>query len=596
MTNGLFFRDPLLYLSRSFGLTLPGSGHDVNIMTRVKEMIMPHRSSCRRRLWRYGVLSGLGLLLAACSASRPGSRNVEGTWGLDVIRAISEDPQNIVLPILKCELDGFAEDVSEYRAWAVKRKAPEGRIVATIPSAGTYYPAFIFYDAAGDERIGIFVDGRQVGTAVADADDNRQKLFFVTEPQTFRGGEKLELRALNAEGAYRTEDLLLLKQKPQARQPAYTITSLDARPQAEGGNATASITWITSWPAACTVESDGGNVTEDLPLNNHRIVLGKLEPRRAYRYRVIARARDGRTIASEWQNFRTDPPTVVAGKVPRGQVRLDVEKATVTCTFPVTAGVPFPEGALGSDQQLRLADGTPLQTRVLERWKDGSLKWVLLDFQTAKPAATLEYGTEVSRKPVVAPVKVAEDRDSVAVDTGKVKFTVNKHKFGLMDSVWLDGEQIISPQKPAGFYLTGPDGTVYTSLAAPEEVVVEESGPVRAVVRISGQHQSEGGRKFFAYSVRLHAWAGQPFIRVQHTFGNNDTAGDFTDLNSLVLRIPLARAGERWSLGGRTGTFRDREAVRLVQHTDNHSPSSRVLSWKAGARRIGPNGPAARVR
>jgi len=46
------------------------------------------------------------------------------------------------------ELDGFVEDVSEYRTSAANCKAPYARIVATVPSAGAYYPAIIFYDGS----------------------------------------------------------------------------------------------------------------------------------------------------------------------------------------------------------------------------------------------------------------------------------------------------------------------------------------------------------------------------------------------------------------------------------------------------------------
>src|SRR5581483_9261173 len=138
----------------------------------------------------YTALSGMALLTAACRSSQPAGKNVEATWGLDVIRAISEDPQNVVLPILKCDLDGFTEDVSEYRTWAVKRTTPNGCITATVPRAGMYYPGFVFYDGPGDERIDVFVDGAKAGTAVANTDDNRQKLFFLLSLTRLRAAKK----------------------------------------------------------------------------------------------------------------------------------------------------------------------------------------------------------------------------------------------------------------------------------------------------------------------------------------------------------------------------------------------------------------------
>ena len=501
--------------------------------------------------------------LVGCAARQNAGKNVEATWGLDVIAAAVADSQNVVLPILKCSLDGFVEDVSEYRAWAVKRQAPNGRIVATVPTAGTYYPAFIFYDGPGDERISISIDGREAGTAVASVDDNRQKLFYLTNPQTFRGGEKIELRALTADGLYRTEDLLLLKSKPQARQPAYTIANLGARP----GPTSAAVTWVTSWPAACTVETDGAQVSEPTAMNNHRVVLGKLSPGRSYRYRVVAQTREGRRVASDWQTFQTGEPSAPLGMAARERLALKLEPGRL----PVTAGIPFAQGALGSDSQLRLLDAgsreLPLQTRVLERWRDGSVKWALLDFEDAEPGATLEFGNQVARARADSPLRVTEDADAVSVDTGKLKFTVSKRRFGLLDAAWYQGDKVID--RPAVFSLTGSDGTVYTSAAAPEEVVVEESGPVRAVVRVSGHHQAADGRKLFTYSVRLHAWAGQPYLRIQHTFGNDNGATDFTSIRGLSLDLPLAGTGSEWSMAGRSGGFRGSQAVELKQHTDD---------------------------
>lgn len=49
---------------------------------------------------------------------------------------------------------------------------------------------------------------------------------------------------------------------------------------------------------------------------------------------------------------------------------------------PVTVGVPWPRGALRDATHLACIgpDGeVPLQTEVLERWPDGSVRWVLCD-------------------------------------------------------------------------------------------------------------------------------------------------------------------------------------------------------------------------
>ena len=54
--------------------------------------------------------------------------------------------------------------------------------------------------------------------------------------------------------------------------------------------------------------------------------------------------------------------------------------------WPVTSGIPVPQGRLqpGDSVILQTVEGVavPLQTEVLGFWPDGSIKWLLLDFQT----------------------------------------------------------------------------------------------------------------------------------------------------------------------------------------------------------------------
>jgi YetA-like protein len=78
---------------------------------------------------------------------------------------------------------------------------------------------------------------------------------------------------------------------------------------------------------------------------------------------------------------------------------------------PVTVGLPWPRGAVKDDRCLRLIgpDGTEqvLQTKVLDRWPDGSVRWCLFDFlatwdgkfsgeaQSSEPSAASGYRVEV---------------------------------------------------------------------------------------------------------------------------------------------------------------------------------------------------------
>jgi len=246
---------------------------------------------------------------------------------------------------------------------------------------------------------------------------------------------------------------------------------------------------------------------------------------------------------------------------PAGVVRVDE---------PVTSGVPLPKGAVTDVGRLRLVgpDGKPVpaQFRVLSRWwkglegpkgaafanGDGSIKWVLVDFQANVPVkgsagVTL---TDGGAAPAATPLKVSQTAEAVAVVTGPLKFTVSKTAFHLFDSVWLDAngdgtfsddEQVLKARPGDGFVIVGMDGKRYgsaTHAVGPLKVTVEEAGPLRAVVTVEGVMRAgdnaggydlvgpsgsgtvhvpgRDGEKI-GYTVRIHACAGKPYVRVFHT-------------------------------------------------------------------------------
>lgn len=223
--------------------------------------------------------------------------------------------------------------------------------------------------------------------------------------------------------------------------------------------------------------------------------------------------------------------------------------------WPVTSGVPFGQGILrdGDSTALFAANGQqlPLQTEVLSRWGDGSVRWLLLDFAVdlcphEKKSLTLGYGDSVRRAPVADGVRVISSEDSVVLCTGPMQAILSRNHFRLLDDVRLDHNQDrkfsederVTCSDNAGIILRTPDGETFTADQATAQVKVEQNGPLRACVRWEGQHASQQG-KMFRYVVRIHAFRGQPFLKMHYTFINDYQPELMAKLDWLALTFSL---------------------------------------------------------
>ena len=110
---------------------------------------------------------------------------------------------------------------------------------------------------------------------------------------------------------------------------------------------------------------------------------------------------------------------------------------------PISGGVPLPRGRFKTGQPFAFfkpgGREVPCQVTPLVAEPDGTLRWILLDFQGDVPAK----GTSKSLLKAVQPrakssvsLRVKEDADAVTVDTGRIKFVVDKKApFGLFKTV-----------------------------------------------------------------------------------------------------------------------------------------------------------------
>ncbi|MEA3401111.1 MAG: hypothetical protein U9R79_07705, partial [Armatimonadota bacterium] len=181
---------------------------------------------------------------------------------------------------------------------------------------------------------------------------------------------------------------------------------------------------------------------------------------------------------------------------------------------PVTTGVPFPEGALESGENVRLLDEAgaelPLQVTVTGEYPDGSVRWLLLDFQADLPAEgatfTLEFGEDVTRAPIDYPLSI----DLSA------------------------GEPFFLP------YFVDDAGIEYqvdrADIVAAAEI--ELAGPMRGVVTARGWYVNDVGEQKCRYIVRIHGYRGKPYVRVFYTWIMTEDSRELR-FSDIGFRIPM---------------------------------------------------------
>ncbi len=225
--------------------------------------------------------------------------------------------------------------------------------------------------------------------------------------------------------------------------------------------------------------------------------------------------------------------------------------------WPVTSGVPFAPGALPAAAAVTLWDDhgrpVPLQTDTLGRWPDGSVRWLLVDFQTDLASGeqrtfTLRPGPGGVAAPLATPLRVMSEEGRTVIETGPLRLELDREGFDPLGAVWLDrdGDGRFSAEERVtgaggGFFLRDPQGRRFEAARAPAEIVVEEAGPLRACVRVTGRHADADGT-MFGYVVRLHAFRGQPFVRCCYTFINDRQDVVMATIKELGLTVRLAAA------------------------------------------------------
>ncbi|MEN3308390.1 MAG: hypothetical protein V7603_4592 [Micromonosporaceae bacterium] len=270
----------------------------------------------------------------------------------------------------------------------------------------------------------------------------------------------------------------------------------------------------------------------------------------------------------------------------------------------VTWGMPWPKGTVAAGQPfaVRTPDGqpVPVQTWSTGYWGDGSVKWTAHALGAA-PAAQPRYlvSPGVAAAPAV-PLTVRTGRDVIEVDTGAIQVQVARRGTTLVRTVRRDGRETARSGQLVCLRVDGADDSAARVVrqesftGAIDAVRVEQSGPVRAVVRVDGRHRADRGRRrWLPFTVRLYFYAGGEAFRMVHTFVfDGDHNADFIQGLGIRFEVPLsdephnrhvrlAGAGDgvlAEAVRGITGLRRDPgAAVRAAQVAGQATPA--VSTW-----------------
>jgi len=193
----------------------------------------------------------------------------------------------------------------------------------------------------------------------------------------------------------------------------------------------------------------------------------------------------------------------------RYPVPLTVEGAGVVC-----CGLPFSPGKLTDPQQITLRDATgralTLQTDVMNRWPDGSARWVRVD--TIVPATSanqplqLNVDGKVSPTPAQPVTIERNENHRIEITTGDLRAVAGT--IGEPLSCRLENGRTVLKDLSSRLEIDGNDVVARVSA-----INVLTPGPVRGEVELTGNLEA-GSTSLGRFVLRLAVFAGQPYVRI----------------------------------------------------------------------------------
>lgn len=220
----------------------------------------------------------------------------------------------------------------------------------------------------------------------------------------------------------------------------------------------------------------------------------------------------------------------------------------------ISWGVPFPESSLKEEDKLQLTNSEgeimPLQQWPLAYWPDGSIKWMGLSTvsdQSDGKSFSLSAISENKNKKSTDNIIIEQSNDIIKVNTGILQCEIPLHGASIISNLVINDKAVANSGKLICILQHGPEKEFGKQpvkekyISEVENVSVEQTGPVRAVIKIEGVHKSVSNEEqLFPFVVRLYFYNGLQSIKLVHSFVfNANQEQDFVRGLGIEFDIPM---------------------------------------------------------
>jgi hypothetical protein len=133
-------------------------------------------------------------------------------------------------------------------------------------------------------------------------------------------------------------------------------------------------------------------------------------------------------------------------------------------------------------------------------------------------------------------VKVNEYNDRLCIDTGEINIKLSKiDEGGIFHKIVYKGTEY-GEEDIVGPIIYSSDDEVWKAKVGKLGFEIIESGPIRVVVQTKGKHYNKLGKSWMDYVLRIYAFAGKPWIKMDYQIINCEE-GEEQELKGIEIHI-----------------------------------------------------------